>query len=88
MSPAVAHSTTLHATTTRILKLFIDDIVLEMFIWFPWKLKTNRQTRNALIDVYNLIIYYEPQWERYSLICSKHNKQYEHDTLMDAWQVL
>jgi len=41
----------------------------------------------------DLIIYDGPQWERYSLIrsdliCSEQNRQYKHDTLMDAWQIL
>jgi len=46
---------------TRILKPFIDDTVLEMFIWFPWKLKTNRQTCNDPNEVDYLIIYDGPQ---------------------------
>jgi len=49
--PTVVHSPTVHANTTRILKPFTDDIVLEMFIWFPWKWKTNRQTCNDPLEI-------------------------------------
>jgi hypothetical protein len=47
---------TIHATRTRILKPLIDDIALEMFIWFPRKITTNRQTNNAQPEEANLIV--------------------------------
>jgi hypothetical protein len=49
--PAIFYSRTVHATKPRLLKPFINGIVFEMFIGFPWKLTTNRQTGNAPLEV-------------------------------------
>jgi len=48
---AIVYSRTVHATNPCFLKSFLNDIVFEMFVRFPWKLKTNRQTSNAPIEV-------------------------------------
>jgi len=70
--PAIVYNPTVQATKPRLLKAFIDDIVLEMFLRIPWRLKTNRQTSNASLEVlinYKIVKFYSTKKPTILILC-------------------